>query len=49
MFAIQNIEESIGKIEAYKVNWVKNEEEPLGEQVNLVDCNELLEDGTYEG
>ena len=49
MFAIQKLDPRIGTIEAYHATWPKGQKEKVKRPIKLVDCEELLEGGEYEG
>ena len=48
MFAIANVDPTIGTVKAYKVSYPADGQKKE-EEVSLVDCRELLEGGSYAG
>ena len=49
MFAIEDIDPSIGRIEANLISWQANTSNPESTPVTLVSCKELQAGGLYEG
>ena len=49
MFAIEDIDPKIGRIEAELFTWEKETSDSVGTPVDLVNCAELLAGGKYEG
>ena len=49
MFAVQALSPEYGEIRVELVKWGTSRSEPEATEIKLVDCNELLPGGLYEG